>query len=174
MKCTGTNTAHGKRSCCTPSSPCDVGEGDCSSPLDNGKHYDNKDCKGNLVCGRNNCKKFGDYYDASDDCCDYPTSINPPSPQNPAPSFCKYQCSIQKIVWIKVSMAEHYQQNVAKGYMADIILIKKNWMGGCCSVSTKLFQVHGHLGLLGHFNLVILMVEKKENDSVTSLVVHPL
>merc|ERR1712013_966802 len=28
--------------------------------------------KGDLVCGRNNCKKFGSYYHEKDDCCEKP------------------------------------------------------------------------------------------------------
>ena len=36
--------------------------------------------QGNLVCGSNNCKKFGSYYHEKDDCCDLPENLPPPSP----------------------------------------------------------------------------------------------
>ena len=32
--------------CCTKNSPCDIGQGDCD---------DDHDCKGNLICGKDNC-----------------------------------------------------------------------------------------------------------------------
>ena len=66
-----------------------LGEGDCA-PRDEGTHNDNRDCKGgtlvridldilhylclDLVCGSNNCRKFGLYYHEKDDCCDEPIS----------------------------------------------------------------------------------------------------
>ena len=52
---------NGGDTCCTSSNQCDVGEGDCDS--DNG-------CKGNLVCGKNNCA--GSTFDSTDDCCTDP------------------------------------------------------------------------------------------------------
>lgn len=55
---------------CTPSSPCDLTQGDCDS------HYD---CKGFLQCGADNCKQMNpgllDSFADSDDCCDYPPCI---------------------------------------------------------------------------------------------------
>ena len=50
-----------------PENPCDEGEGDCDGP---GGHDDHRGCKGDLVCGSNNCKKFGHYYHEKDDCCE--------------------------------------------------------------------------------------------------------
>merc|ERR1712215_239180 len=57
----------GGRQCCTLQRPCGVGEGGCDGSTG---------CKGDLVCGINNCKKFGHYYEVKDDCCDYPSSEN--------------------------------------------------------------------------------------------------
>jgi len=42
--------------CCTKQKPCNLGDGDCDR---------NSDCRGGLVCGTNNCPKFGKYKD----CC---------------------------------------------------------------------------------------------------------
>ena len=50
-----------KWSCCTTGSPCDVGGGDC----DKDSH-----CSGNLVCGNNNCRKWGKHWKRSADCCE--------------------------------------------------------------------------------------------------------
>ena len=53
--CTGGET------CCTPTNPCDVDEGDCDS---------DSDCKAGLKCGSRNCKtKSGLQWDVKDDCC---------------------------------------------------------------------------------------------------------
>ena len=74
-----------------------IGEGDCSSKDDGGTFNDNKDClpgfekkiypknifvlriKPNwlvgLVCGSNNCKKFGLWYHEKDDCCEEPVEV---------------------------------------------------------------------------------------------------
>ena len=49
---------HGYDSCCTPTNKCAEMEGDCDS---------DEGCKGDLVCGSNNC--IGDTFDDSDDCC---------------------------------------------------------------------------------------------------------
>jgi len=48
----------GEDSCCTESNQCGVNQGDCDSDAD---------CKGNLVCGKNNCN--GPNFDSKDDCC---------------------------------------------------------------------------------------------------------
>jgi len=73
QRCSGRNF-NGRR-CCTPANPCDLGEGDCDGPLDGGVNDGHAGCKGDLVCGSNNCKKFGLYFHEKDDCCDLPSSI---------------------------------------------------------------------------------------------------
>merc|ERR1739848_598775 len=60
QRCRGRNFS-GKR-CCTPEQPCGLGEGDCDGPLDGGVNDGHAGCQGDLVCGSNNCKKFGAYY----------------------------------------------------------------------------------------------------------------
>jgi len=57
-RCQGKNVDTGK--CCTEDNPCVEGEGDCEN---------NEECEGNLLCGNNNCKQFGDFFHARDDCC---------------------------------------------------------------------------------------------------------
>ena len=47
-------------SCCTSSSPCALGEGDCD---------DDSDCDGNLVCGTDNCRNFDSAWTDEADCC---------------------------------------------------------------------------------------------------------
>ena len=47
-------------SCCTPSSPCKLGGGDCDS---------DSDCEGSLTCGRDNCREFWTWAPATWDCC---------------------------------------------------------------------------------------------------------
>ena len=39
-----------------------MGEGDCDGPLDGGPNDGHDGCQGDLVCGSNNCRKFGSYY----------------------------------------------------------------------------------------------------------------
>ena len=73
QRCFGRNYEGGKR-CCTPENPCGEGEGDCDGPGDGGQHDGHAGCRGNLVCGSNNCKKFADYYHEKDDCCERPNS----------------------------------------------------------------------------------------------------
>ena len=70
QRCSGRN--YNGRRCCTPENPCGEGEGDCDGPGDGGKNDGHKGCKSGLVCGSNNCKKFGLYYHEKDDCCDLP------------------------------------------------------------------------------------------------------
>ena len=65
QRCAGRNF-NGRR-CCTPLNPCDEGEGDCD-----GQHDGHLGCKGDFVCGSNNCRKFGLYYHEKDDCCERP------------------------------------------------------------------------------------------------------
>ena len=69
-RCSGRN--YGKRRCCTPENPCDIGQGDCDGPDDGGQHDGHDGCKGDLVCGSNNCLKFGLYFHPKDDCCEKP------------------------------------------------------------------------------------------------------
>merc|ERR1739838_993815 len=71
QRCRGRNYAPGRR-CCTPEDPCDVGEGDCDGRGDGGFNDGDEGCKGDLVCGSNNCKQFGLYYHEKDDCCQQP------------------------------------------------------------------------------------------------------
>merc|ERR1711936_863388 len=72
QRCAGRNYPGGRR-CCTPQQPCGEGEGDCDGPGDGGQHDGNAGCKGDLVCGSNNCRKFGRYYHEKDDCCEKPS-----------------------------------------------------------------------------------------------------
>merc|ERR1711862_532074 len=45
---------------------------------------------GELVCGRNNCGKFGLYFHDKDDCCEKPTELPTPEPTTPpSPSPCQ-------------------------------------------------------------------------------------
>merc|ERR1712088_703494 len=91
QRCQGRNF-DGKR-CCTPEQPCGLGEGDCDGPLDGGVNDGHRGRKGDLVCGSNNCKKFGSYFHEKDDCCDLrenlprPTApvIVPGTPLTPPP-----------------------------------------------------------------------------------------
>ena len=73
QRCRGRNYPPGRR-CCTPENPCGEGEGDCDGAGDGGDHDGNKGCKAGLVCGSNNCKKYGNYYHEKDDCCEKPQS----------------------------------------------------------------------------------------------------
>merc|ERR1711936_573248 len=74
QRCSGRN--YNRRRCCTPEHPCGYGEGDCDGPLDGGRNDGHRGCRGNLVCGSNNCRKFGEYYHEKDDCCDLASSIS--------------------------------------------------------------------------------------------------
>merc|ERR1712168_206631 len=82
QRCRGRNY-DGKR-CCTPEQPCDEGEGDCGGPGDGGLNDGHAGCKGDLVCGSNNCRKFGAYYHEKDDCCERATS---PLQSSKSPEF---------------------------------------------------------------------------------------
>merc|ERR1711970_1439706 len=66
QRCAGSN--YDGRRCCTPDNPCDEGEGNCDSPGDG-----DRGCKGDMVCGRNNCKQYGFWYHEKDDCCEKPS-----------------------------------------------------------------------------------------------------
>ena len=70
QRCAGRN--YNGRRCCTPEAPCDEGEGDCDGPGDGGSNDGHRGCKGDLVCGSNNCLQFGAYYHEMDDCCERP------------------------------------------------------------------------------------------------------
>merc|ERR550525_1182624 len=65
QRCRGRN--YDGRRCCTPENPCQEGEGDCDGFEDGGVSDGNRGCKPGLVCGSNNCKKFGAYYPEKDD-----------------------------------------------------------------------------------------------------------
>merc|ERR1711874_517263 len=73
QRCSGRN--YNGRRCCTPEQPCGLGEGDCDGPLDGGTHDGHQGCRGDLMCGSNNCKKFGSYFHEKDDCCDRPENV---------------------------------------------------------------------------------------------------
>ena len=90
QRCAGRN--YNGRRCCTPELPCGYGEGDCDGPGDGGGNDGHRGCQRGqgvvvviviitqllfcpgLVCGSNNCLKFGLYYHEKDDCCDLPQS----------------------------------------------------------------------------------------------------
>merc|ERR1712115_476155 len=81
QRCSGRN--YNGRRCCTPERPCGLGEGDCDGPLDGGTHDGHQGCQGDLVCGSNNCRKFGAYFHPKDDCCVRPENL----PVREEPSF---------------------------------------------------------------------------------------
>jgi len=59
----------GGDNCCSNSSPCGAGEGDCDN---------DDDCEGDLKCGEDNCNRAGySSFDSTDDCC-----------QRDCPSIC--------------------------------------------------------------------------------------
>ena len=60
-----------------PEASCEYGEGDCNGPGDVGRHDGHAGCRGELVCGSNNCRKLGLFHHAKDDCCDL--ADNPPA-----------------------------------------------------------------------------------------------
>ena len=76
QRCAGRN--YNGRRCCTPEDPCGEGEGDCDGPEDGGGHDGHAGCQGELVCGSNNCMKFGLYYHPKDDCCEKPSTPTTP------------------------------------------------------------------------------------------------
>ena len=58
MRCLGNDGG-----CCTEETPCEKYDGDCDS---------NSDCKGDLICGENNCNVdwlSDSEFDETDDCC---------------------------------------------------------------------------------------------------------
>merc|ERR1711955_58722 len=73
QRCRGRN--YDGRRCCTPENPCGYGEGDCDGPGDGGANDGHQGCRGDLVCGSNNCKKFGLNFHEKDDCCDLPETL---------------------------------------------------------------------------------------------------
>merc|ERR1712002_1447253 len=69
-----------------PEDPCDEGEGDCDGRGDGGLNDGDRGCKGDLVCGSNNCLKFGLYYHEKDDCCEKPGSTITTTTRKPHPA----------------------------------------------------------------------------------------
>merc|ERR1712130_438598 len=77
-------------SCCTSSSPCELGQGDCDS---------DNDCAGLLVCGIDNCAQFYHLAVPSYDCCTEEvaststttttTTTTSTPPPSPLPIFCQ-------------------------------------------------------------------------------------
>ena len=65
MVCVGDVVCNGGDSCCSVTSPCKEGEGDCDSNLH---------CEGDLLCGANNCDLNNPGFDTTDDCCFRPTA----------------------------------------------------------------------------------------------------
>merc|ERR1712243_242239 len=92
QRCRGRNY-DGKR-CCTPENPCNEGEGDCDGPGDGGLNDGHAGCKGDLVCGSNNCLQFGAYFHPKDDCCERPSGVKPNAPQTSGtnPRQQQYDC----------------------------------------------------------------------------------
>ena len=78
QRCRGRN--YDGRRCCTPENPCGEGEGDCDGAGDGGLNDGNFGCRGDLVCGSNNCKQFGAYYHEKDDCCERSATISVAKP----------------------------------------------------------------------------------------------
>ena len=62
--------------------PCGYGEGDCDGPGDGGGNDGHAGCQKGLVCGSNNCQKFGLYYHEKDDCCDVPDTLQTTTESN--------------------------------------------------------------------------------------------
>merc|ERR1711862_841201 len=50
--------------------------GDCDGPGDGGNNDGHRGCKGDLICGSNNCLQFGAYYHPKDDCCERPQGVS--------------------------------------------------------------------------------------------------
>jgi len=108
QRCAGRN--YNGRRCCTPEKPCDEGEGDCDGPGDGGQSDGHRGCKGDLVCGSNNCQKFGLYYHEKDDCCEKPVTVSRTA-QRPAWtgwgswsgfSRCSKECGLGKRVRVRI------------------------------------------------------------------------
>ena len=60
------------------------GEGDCDGPGDGGQHDGDAGCQGDLVCGSNNCMKFGLYFHEKDDCCEKASDVGSRDKNNPS------------------------------------------------------------------------------------------
>merc|ERR1712025_1296281 len=45
-----------------------------NGPGDGGNNDGHRGCKGDLICGSNNCLQFGAYYHPKDDCCERPSN----------------------------------------------------------------------------------------------------
>lgn len=104
LRCRGRNFGGGQ--CCTPGTPCDEGEGDCE---------ENQDCKDDLVCGENNCKKFGDFFHVKDDCCVKPTPVKE-TPQFLSSGQIKQLSEVVRIVvsseLMRLLPSEHFKKQL--------------------------------------------------------------
>ena len=58
--CDGKHKDRDGANCCTISNICDIGEGHCNS---------DNECKGNLVCGTENCKSIFGHSPSDFNCC---------------------------------------------------------------------------------------------------------
>merc|ERR1711936_272494 len=131
QRCAGRNYLGGRR-CCTPLEPCGEGEGDCDGPGDGGQHDGNAGCKGDLVCGSNNCRKFGRYYHEKDDCCEKPSETEtgpsityyPNTPlAPPAGGCCSYHFRESSIsMFPSISIFPSISMFQVRGALAEIIL----------------------------------------------------
>ena len=109
QRCAGRN--YNGRRCCTPEQPCGEGEGDCDGPADGGQHDGHAGCKGDLVCGSNNCLQFGLYYHPKDDCCERPknSSAELEAPYDP------FRNSIYPTYFRPIGEENEFQYNVIQG-----------------------------------------------------------
>ena len=129
QRCSGRN--YNGRRCCTPQNPCGEGEGDCDGAGDGGQNDGNRGCRGNLVCGSNNCKQFGLYFHDKDDCCERPSGGFGDSQNTQqwgswgAWSRCDRSCGVGKksrVRYCTGSQCTHSQENQER-----VCLIRQCW-----------------------------------------------
>ena len=63
---------------------------------DGGQHDGDAGCQGDLVCGSNNCLKFGSYFHPKDDCCE--------NPDGSGGGFYFAKNAFQPFKWVKVKL----------------------------------------------------------------------